>query len=331
MAIGTKFIEICWKHDRIGGTKNGRQESTMEQVAKNNMARGVFCTLLGGCLWGLSGNCGQYLFSNYGVDPQWLTVVRMVGAGTVSTLITLCRNRAGLQACLHSRRDLALLVAYGILGLLLSQYTYLEAIKATNAGTATVLQYTGPVLIMMLVCVTGRRLPRLHEGVSVVLVVLGTFLIATHGEPGSLQISSAGLFWGMASAVTLVLYTLLPKSLTPRYGSFLVTGAGTLIGGLAFFLVIHPWPLTITLPPDGWLAVMGMVVLGTLVAYPLYLQGVSDIGPVKASMIASVEPLSATVLSVFWLGSPFTVWDGLGFVCIIATVFLLARTDEEKS
>lgn len=303
----------------------------MNGETKSNAFRGVLCTLLGGCCWGFSGSCGQYLFNNYGVDPQWLTVIRMVSAGTIATLIVLLRHKERLAICFRDQHDRMVLLAYGVLGLLLSQYTYLEAISATNAGTATVLQYVGPVLIMVVVCLGARRLPRVHEAVSIVLVVLGTFLIATHGDIHSMEISQSGLFWGMAAAGTMVLYTMLPKSITPRYGSFMVTGVATLIGGIAFVILVHPWPLTIDLPLDGWLAVSGMVVLGTLVAYPLYLQGVSDIGPVKASMIASVEPLSATILSVVWLGSAFSIWDALGFVCIIATVFLLAKPEPEKN
>ena len=74
-----------------------------------------------------------------------------------------------------------------------------------------------------------------------------------------------------------------------------------------------------------------MVICGTLMAHPLYLQGVNDIGPVKASMLASVEPVAATVLSGGWLKSDFVFMDFIGFVCIIATVFLLAKADSEKA
>lgn len=301
----------------------------MSAEFKPNALRGMICTLLGGCFWGFSGNCGQYLFQHHNVDPQWLTVVRMICAGGIAVLITLLRNRRAVKECFTTPKDALTLLAYGVFGLLLSQYSYLEAINATNAGTATVLQYIGPVLVMVLVCMSDRRLPRLHEGISIVLVVIGTFLLATHGKLHTMVINPAGLFWGLFAACTLVLYTMLPKKIAPKYGAFMTTGFGTLIGGLSFFALFRPWPLAIGLPLDGWLAVAGMVVLGTLLAYPMYLQGVNDLGPVKASMLASVEPVSAAVISAVWLDSEFVAFDFVGFACIIATVFLLAKPEKQ--
>ena len=296
---------------------------------KPNPVRGVLCTLIGGCCWGFSGNCGQYLFNVHGVDPQWLTVIRMITAGLITVGIVAARDKQKLIDCAKNKHDRIMMLLYGVFGLLLSQYTYLEAINATNAGTATVLQYIGPVLVMVLVCFSGRRLPKAHEAMSIVLVIVGTFLLATHGNPNTVVINPAGLFWGLFAACTLVLYTLLPKSIAPKYGAFMTTGLGTLIGGIAFFVVVHPWPLTIDLPLSGWLAVAGMIIVGTVVAYPLYVQGVNDVGPVKASMLASVEPVSAAVISAVWLKSEFALMDIVGFVCIITTVFLLAKPEKK--
>lgn len=297
---------------------------------KPNPVRGVLCTLIGGCCWGFSGNCGQYLFNVHGVDPQWLTVIRMITAGLITVGIVAVRDKQKLIDCAKNKHDRIMMLLYGVFGLLLSQYTYLEAINATNAGTATVLQYIGPVLVMVLVCFSGRRLPKRHEALSIVLVIVGTFLLATHGNPNTVVINPAGLFWGLFAACTLVLYTLLPKSIAPKYGAFMTTGLGTLIGGIAFFIIVHPWPLTVDLPLSGWLAVAGMIIVGTVIAYPLYVQGVNDVGPVKASMLASVEPVSAAVISAVWLKSEFEAMDIVGFVCIITTVFLLAKPERKS-
>ena len=199
------------------------------ETYKPNALRGVLCTLLGGCCWGFSGNCGQYLFHYHGVDPVWLTAVRMMSAGAIATAIVAVRNRQALKACFTDKHDRIVMLLYGVFGLLLSQYTYLEAIEATNAGTATVLQYVGPVLLMVLVCFTGRRLPKPYELVSIVLVVAGTFLLATHGNVHTMVINPEGLFWGLFAACTLVLYTLLPKSITTAIGMGLSEELGGMV------------------------------------------------------------------------------------------------------
>jgi len=88
------------------------------------------------------------------------------------------------------------------------------------------------------------------------------------------------------------------------------------------------WTLPVALDLYGRMAVGGVVIAGTLLAYTLYLQGVADVGAVRASMLSSVEPVSATVISVLWLGTSFQWIDLVGFVCIMATVFLLAEKEK---
>ena len=51
---------------------------------------------------------------------------------------------------------------------------------------------------------------------------------------------------------------------------------------------------------------------------------------IKASMLASVEPVSAAAFMIVWLGVPFHYMDLLGFACILATVFLLTRRDNDS-
>ena len=100
-----------------------------------------------------------------------------------------------------------------------------------------------------------------------------------------------------------------------------------LLGGAAMAMVIRVWTVSMALDVYGWLAVSGVVIAGTLLAYTMYLQGVADIGAVRASMLASVEPVSATVISALWLGTKFQWIDLIGFAAIMATVFLLAKKE----
>jgi drug/metabolite transporter (DMT)-like permease len=81
--------------------------------------------------------------------------------------------------------------------------------------------------------------------------------------------------------------------------------------------------LTVTLV----LAMAAIILLGTVAAFSLFLQGVADIGAVKASMLTVLEPLSATFFSAVWLGTKFSATDLVGFACILAIIFLLAKEE----
>ena len=294
----------------------------------NKNLRGILCTLTGGIFWGFSGACGQYLFTRYNLDTSWLTATRMLSAGVMLTVFSLIRSKGKATAVWKNGRDALQMVIFAILGLMFCQYTYLTAISHSNAGTATVLQYIGPVMIMAMVCAASRRKPTRREGFAIVLAVAGTYLLATHGNPRSMVLSGPALFWGLMSAFALALYTLIPEKLIERWGSIVVTGWGMLVGGVVLGCIVQVWNVPAALDGRGWLAVAGMVILGTVLAYTLYMQGVADIGPVRTSMLASVEPVAAMLFSVFWHGASFVWIDLIGFVCIMTTVFLLAKKEQ---
>lgn len=286
---------------------------------------GILCTLLGGTCWGFSGACGQFLFSRYGLDSGWLTAVRMISAGAVLILLGFLRERESMKTIWKSGRDAVRLVLFGVLGLVSSQYTYLTAISLSNAGTATVLQYTNPVLILIYMCLRNRKLPSAKEMAAVLCALLGTFLLATHGNVRQMVLTPQALTWGLLAALGAALYTLLPGTLLKRYGSIPVTGYGMLLGGLVMAAAVRVWDIPVQLDLAGIAAVAAICLVGTVAAYTLYLQGVADIGPARAGMLASSEPVSAMVISVIWLSSPFTGMDAAGFALILVTIFLLAK------
>ncbi len=222
------------------------------------------------------------------------------------------------------------LLLFAVLGLMFSQYTYMTAISYSNSGTTTALQCTGQVLVLIYSCILVRRWPTRLESVGVVLAVGGTFLLATHGKLGNLAISPLALAWGMASALSLALYTLLPVRLIKKYGSTVVTGWGMLIGGVVLSAATRMWAQPVHLTPSVLLTLAVVVLLGTAGAYSLYLEGVACLGAVKASMIACSEPVAAMMISAVWLHTRFTLCDVLGVAAILSMVLLIARENGKK-
>lgn len=293
---------------------------------KNNYLRGIICTLLGAIAWGFSGACGQMLTQTLSIDATHITFIKTMMAGLILLFISVLKERKQAFSIFKDKKSVLRLVAFSALGLLMSQLSYLKTISYSNAATATVLQYLGPVFIMIYVCLKKLKLPKKNEALALFCAFFGVFVLATRLDFSSLALSKECLLWGLISAFALVFYTLLPAKLFESYSTISVTGYGMLIGGILIAFIDKPW----TQPAVSFAAIpyiLGMVLIGTVFAYTFYLQGVADIGASRASMIACVEPVSAALFSFVWLKTPFVPIDIVGFVLVLSAVFLLKEKD----
>ena len=290
--------------------------------------RGALCAVTGGIFWGFSGTCAQYLFTAFHVPSLWLCCTRLLWSGIILAALALVRHPEACRKIWTTKEDAIRLVIYGALGLMLCQSAYIMGISYSNAATTTVLQTLSLVFILLLSCAQHRRKPTRVEAAALLLALLGTFLLATGGKPGQLVISPKGLFWGLATAGAVVLYTLTPEKLLQKWDRETVTGLGMLIAGITVNLLCRGWRYQVQLPFRGWLAMAAIVLLGSVLSFSLIMQAVVDVGPAKSAMLAASEPLSATVFSALWLGTSFSGTDLLGFAAIISTIFLLSKPEQ---
>lgn len=288
--------------------------------------KGTMMTLAAGLAWGISGISGQYLMS-HGVHVNLLTSLRLLITGIFLLSLARSKQKEHLVAAWKQPKFLKQVLLFSIFGLVLNQYAFLRAIHLTNAGTATVLQYMAPILILSIVCILNRQRPTSFEIIAITMAILGTYMIATHGKLGSLAITPKGLMWGLGSAITYSIYILLPVKLIHEWGSTIVIGSGMFIGGILFSLVTKAWQYPLQINVMSILAYIGIIGIGTIFAYTFFLKGVSIVGAVKGSLLASVEPVSSVFLTVLVLGEIFYPIDLLGMLFIFLAVTLISYKD----
>lgn len=287
---------------------------------------GTVLVVLAALSWGLSGVSGQYLMKQ-GISVNLLTSLRMLLSGIILLAFVIYKQPKQVQTVFNDKKTLSRILVFSICGLLFNQFSYLQAIHYTNAGTATVLQYLAPVLVLAVVCLKDRSLPTLGEVAAILLATLGTFVIATHGQLGNLALTPAGLFWGLFSAVTYTLYMFLPIKLIQQWGSLLVIGLGMLMGGLVFALSTQSWQYNPQFQADNLLAYFGLIIVGSVFAYTAFLKGVSLIGAVKGSLLATIEPIAAIFFSAAIMKEVFYPMDFLGMLLIILAVLIISVRD----
>ncbi|HFH9837554.1 TPA: DMT family transporter [Streptococcus suis] len=289
-------------------------------------AKGTLITLIAGIAWGLSGVSGQYLMDR-GVSVDVLTSVRLLVSGVFLVGLAYLTAKKQLVTVLKSTKALLGIFVFAMFGLVLNQMAYLQAIYHTNAGTATVLQYLCPVLVLAYTCLKNREKPSGIELISIVLAIVGTFLIATHGKIDELAVTPIGLFWGIFSAFTYALYIILPGRLIRQYGSIVVIGLGMLMGGFVVTFGLQTWQYNLSFDGGIFLGLSGIVGVGTIFAYTAFLKGVSMVGPVNGSLLASIEPIASVFFAVLLVNERFFLIDIAGMILILVAVLLISLKD----
>ena len=298
---------------------------------KSKTIRGIVFAFISGVCWGFSGTVGQYLFSVTQMDSGWLTTVRLLSAGAILLALAAVKEPKALVQIWQDKKDAAQLIFFGIAGLMAVQFCYMQAIFYSDSGTATAVQYSGEAMLLVYTCLVSRRLPKLSETLGLLLALFGIFLLATHGSFSGLVLSLAGLGWGLAAAAALVVYTVAPGRLIKKYGSSPVIAYGMLIGGGVLALLLRVWRLPGASGLPALLGLSGIVLIGTVLGFTLYLQSTVLIGGLKAGLIAAVETVSAPLFSRLWLKTPFQRLDYVGFACILAMVFLISLPELRKN
>lgn len=294
-------------------------------------ALGYSLALGAATLWGVSGTTGQALFVGKFINPGWLVTIRLLVAGLLLLTYSYYKKPNSFLEIWKNKADAKSLLSFSIFGMFAVQYTFFIAIVESNAATATVLQYLGPVFIFVYYSFLKMKIPKFSECLALTLACLGTFLLVTHGKLDTLSISPSAFFWGILSAVALATYSIKPIDLLKRYDTANVMGWGFVMGGLFSSVFNPPWAVKGMWDYQTVLLVSYVVLLGTLVAFFAYLTAVKIIGAKVTSLLACTEPLSAVLIAVVFLKVEFGFYDWLGSLFIILTILVLSLCGDEPT
>ena len=103
-----------------------------------------------------------------------------------------------------------------------------------------------------------------------------------------------------------------------------------LLGGMFFAIYLQPWQINGVWDVESFAAFGYIIVFGSLLSFFFFLTAIPLIGAQTASLLCSVEPLSAAMMAVVWLGVSFTAMDWLGTFLILSTIALLSLATKPK-
>ena len=296
-------------------------------MAHRNQKRwpGFVLVIVGAIFWGVGGTVSQWLFENKHLPVTWFVGVRLLVSGLLLILTSFFLEGKKTITIWTDKKAVIKLIVYSLLGMLGVQYCFMATIHYGNAAVATLLQYLGPVIIILYLVATKVINFKWKEGIAVTLALGGTFLLLTNGSLATLSVPMPAIVWGLMSAFAMAFYTIYPVQLLAKWGTVNVVGWAMFIAGI-FLNFLHPiWQVdTSNWDLNVLIYIFISVILGTMFAFWLFISSLNYLYPQEASVLGTIEPLTAILLSVVWLGVSFGIWQVAGVGCIVLMVIFLA-------
>ena len=277
---------------------------------------GYLLAALAALFWASSGTAAKYLFLN-GVTAYELVQMRTTLAAGIVFAWLAFRDRSLLAV---ERRDLPYFVTLGV-GLAAVQFTYLFAISRIQVAAAILIQYQAPLFVALYTLIVLRvNLPPVVFA-AMAGSLFGCWLVVGGYNLDLPALNRVGLLSALASAVTFAWYTVRCEYGMQRYPPWTVVFYGLLFAAVTWN-ILHP-PLTGFLKPSGaaqWGCVLVVGFLGTVLAFICYNEGINRIGATRASITATLEPITAGLIAWLLLGEAMEPWQVLGAALVIASI-----------
>lgn len=287
--------------------------------------KGIIFIVSGAMLWGATGPLMEWLLNHTPLTVSFMLTIRLSVAGILllTYLLLTGKNIFGIwQHKLWGRQ----LIVFGIAGMLGVQFTFVAAINESNAVLATLLQFLAPIFVVAYVSLSLKKWPPKYQVLGIIGTLIGLFLLLTNASFESLLISPKALLWGIGVGLTFAFYTLYPARLMKEWSVLLVVGWGMLVGGFTLGLVSRVWQQS-----TQWVVLVDFKILMLLVAliffgtvaFILFLSSMKYITAVETSILSSIEPLTAMVISVIIFGTSLGFWQLMGvFVMLVCVTWL---------
>jgi drug/metabolite transporter (DMT)-like permease len=292
---------------------------------------GLGFALTSAAAFGTSGAFAKSLLVE-GWSPGAVVTMRIGLAAAVLLVPTVVSLRGRWEVL---RRNLPLIVGYGLTGVAGCQLAYFYAVTHLSVGVALLLEYLAPVLIVGWLWARYRQAPRRLTLVGVGLAVVGLLLVLD--VVGGVRISLVGVGFGLAAAVCLVLYFLLAARVEDALPPLAFAGSGLVVGavvlaaaGLTGLLDMTTGATSVeisSLTVPWWAPVLVLALVAAAFAYVLGVAAVRVLGAKVASFVALTEVLFAVLFAWLILAELPTPIQLVGGALIVAGL-VAVRADE---
>jgi drug/metabolite transporter (DMT)-like permease len=259
---------------------------------------------------------GRFAYAD-GMDTFTVLFLRFGLSAAFMTILLILRKEPYPRG-----RILAQLVGMGAIGYVGQSFLYMTAIKYASAGLVALLLYLYPFFVAVLsVIFLHEKLTR-TKSIALVLALTGAAL--TVGPVSGQAIGAVmAIVAALIYSIYIIIGTNVMKHVSPVQSSAVIfASAGAVYGMLTFANGAH-FPAT----SAGWLAILGIIFISTIIPVTAFLAGLERIGPTNAAMLSTIEPIVTVLLATWLFGDQLLPIVLVGGGLILTAVVLLTRSE----
>lgn len=290
----------------------------METETKKTPRGAAASILAAAALWGIIGVWNRRLMAG-GLSPYSIVVVRNCGGLVLLTAVMALRDRSVFRV---ERQHLKYFFGTGVVSVVLFTVCYFSCQEICSLAVASILLYTAPAIVVVLSAILWREPVTKKKLLALGLTLVGCALVCGVFS-GALTVTGGGIALGLGAGFFYALYSIFGRYALAHYGPMTVTVWTFVFAGAASLVLVRPAELAALAQPSMALTAVGLVVCSTVLPYILYTRGLARVEAGKASILASLEPVVASVAGVVLFGEPMSPLTAAGIVCVLAGVYIL--------
>lgn len=282
---------------------------------------------LAAVLWALLGIFSVQIHK-FGFSSTEISALRWIFAAVIMFVLVLVTDRKKLKIKL---KDVWMFALAGIFSYMLTSMFYFISMGLTSAAVANVLMYASPVWVLIMSRIFFNEKFNAIKLISIFGTVGGCVLVSGLMSKGSGVFNAVGIAFGVMSGVSYSAYSIIGKALLTKYSNATLTAYACIFAGIASVFTINPQSIIniISAAPKSLIYIIAMATLSTAVPYMLYTVGLSSTTASRAAVIACIEPVCSTLISVFVLKENVVLSQYVGIAVILLMILILQFSKDD--
>lgn len=198
---------------------------------------------------------------------------------------------------------------------------FFYSMQTLSAGLAIVIFFSHPVLVALIGSLVFRERISLRLIAALLLAVAGIILVSGLIQ-GSVQMSSSGLAYIIASSVLYAIYSVISQNSVAKISPLTLTSTISLVAVLVLAIVFHDAEFLLHLTANQFATGLGLALLNTVLSVFFFLKGVQYIGATRATLVGTLEPVLTMLLAYLLLRERFSSLELIGAALVFISMFL---------